>query len=229
MVVEQGGNPVGLLLHRVLKLLQSELRPMSVAEIKSRLPDVDLAVNTELRNNVKSNPKVIVLPDSRYRWKSRYYLRDRADLVALLRRAKAPIVASDLYDSYNGVKADIEELAEANPRQLIKLHIPGSSKTLLFNYEARLYIHIHEEIAKKFHEIRLPEPHDIHLYLKEHDLKKGSHSRPNAGSIMRKRPKKMEARKSRSVKLTNVHMAGTGIDLTQDVELAGGKPSAFKE
>ena len=225
----QEGKPVGLLLHSVLKLLHAELRPLSVADIQ-KLIDVDLAANPDLRENVKSNPKVISLPDGRFRWKSKYYLRDRTDLLALLSRARAPVVASELYDSYKLVKDDIEELSRASPRQLISIKVPSTGKTMLFSYDPRLYVGVSQDIVTKFHEISLPDPSDMHRFLMEHGLKKGSQLvRPYVSTVMRKRPRKQEAKKTKRVKLTNVHMEGSGIDLPQDVDLGGGKPSAFKE
>mmetsp|Transcript_6031 Transcript_6031/g.10845 ORF Transcript_6031/g.10845 Transcript_6031/m.10845 type:complete len:249 (-) Transcript_6031:73-819(-) len=233
-------RPTGALIHSILKLLQTELKPMSSQEIKSKLgPAYDLAGNATLRDNLKANPKVLREPDGRWRWKAKYYLRNKDDLLAFLSQTTIPIIIPELYDSYKGVKEDIEDIIkENNPRRVIVIKNPALNKNMLFNYDPKLFVHVEDEIKAKYNQIRLPaDMKDVHRLLLQTGLKVdetmevGPDGELRANMVhtyMRKRSKKHEARKSKRVKLTNVHMEGTNIDLTRDVDLKPGKASAFK-
>jgi len=225
---EDDARPIGALMHSILKLLQTELRPLSSAEIQSHI-GVDVLNHPAMLENLKANPKILREPDGRWRWKSKYYLRNSDDLLALLRRSTEPIVASELYDAYKGIKADIESLLNEAPRQVIAIKNASSGKTLLMNYEPRLFIQVSEDIITKWNEIRVPDANDTHRFLVQHGLKSGSALLQASGNMfIRKRPKRQDQKKSKRVKLTNVHMEGTGIDLTKDLDLKNGKPSAFQ-
>ena len=220
-------KPLGLVLHAVITYLRQELRSVASEELKQAVgadPDAD----AELRANLLTNPRVLHEPDGRWRWRSKYYLRNRDDLVNLLRRTEAGIPAAELFDAYKGARDDIVELARhRRPPPLLLYRATDSAKDgVLFANDTALYMPASDAVRELWHATPVPDALVVHNYLVQRGLKDAS-ADGSAHAVLapRKRPRPLRpggqrvgAAGNRRFRLTNVHLEGTGIDLSRDYE-----------
>ena len=84
-----------------------------------------------------------------------------------------------------------------------------------------------DDVKAEYNRVKLPDAIEIHRYLVEQGLKDKADTSgvAVAAPLARKRPKRQMKRKARRIKLTNTHMAGSGIDLNKDFK--PDKDSAF--
>lgn len=215
--------PVGMQLEKVHKYLKEELRPLSTEDILEST-GVDIEGNADILLSLKSSDSKVTQDEKgNWRWKSRFYLRSRNDLFSLLSRSPDGIVEKDLLDSYKGVDRDVERLKKRN----VVYEIRSGSRVILFPRDTRLESTISEDVKKEYTSVKVPGPIEVHRYLVARGLKNKDDTTGVAVQtpVARKRPKRQMKRKSRRVKLTNTHMADSGIDLNQDYKPA--KDSAF--
>lgn len=217
--------PVGLQLARVHNFLRAELEPFTSAEIHEKT-GVDIDGNTDVLLSLTGEAsKVIREKDGRWRWASKYQLRNFTHLLSLMARSSDGLNEKDLYDSYKGVKDDIKKLKKRRAVYQIK----SGSKLLLFPHDPRLDVPVSDEVKKRYKHVLLPDAIETHRILvanglKEADDKTGIRiSQP----VARKRPSSRPnaRRRAKRIKLTNTHMANSAVDLTKDYD--AGKSSAF--
>lgn len=215
--------PVGMQLERVHKLLKAELRPLSSEEVLKET-GVDIESSPEILLSLTGEAsRVVREKDGRWRWKSAFYLRNFNGLLTLLARSPDGILEKHLLDSYKGVREDIKKLKNRGAVYEIK----SGSRVILFPRDSRLELDVAADVKEKYGSVRLPDAIEIHRYLVESGLKE---TEDVAGAtvvsiVTRKRPKRQTLRRSRKIKLTNTHMANSGIDLNKDFN--PGKDSAF--
>ena len=216
--------PIGLQLHRIHGYLKEELRPVTSSEI-FQATGVDISNSEEILQSLTGEgSKVLRLPDGTWRWKSKHTIRNRDELIALLKRSPLGIVESELYDTYKGVKSDLDGIKKMEEPMVYVIR--DRNKSVLFPREKKLELKIDSSLKEKWLSVSLPDPMTIHQHLVDNGLKeniKGSGGLSIA-PIIRKRPAKKRKKRRRSVKLTNVHMLGSGIDLTKDLDVGN---SAF--
>lgn len=217
--------PAGLQLARVHNFLRAELEAFTSAEVYEKT-GVDIDGNTEVLLSLTGEAsKVVREKDGRWRWSSKYQLRNFTHLVSLMARSSDGVNEKDLYDSYKNVKEDIKKLKKQGAVYQIK----SGSKVLLFPHDPRLDTPVSREVRTRYKEVILPDAIEIHRVLvaqglKETDDKTGIRiSQP----IARKRPSARPGgkRRTKRIKLTNTHMANSEVDLTRDYD--AGKSSAF--
>lgn len=216
--------PVGMQLERVHKFLKEELRPLSSDEIMAET-GVDIDGNAEILHSLTgASSKVVQEKDGRWRWRSAFYLRSRNDLFALLSRTPDGILEKKLLDSYKGVRNDLHKL---KTRQVV-YEIKAGNRNVLYPRDTRLETQVSPDVVKRYTSLKVPtDAIDIHRYLVAHGLKAEGDTAGVAVTAppSRKRPKRQVKRKARRIKLTNTHMANSGIDLNKDFK--PGKDSAF--
>lgn len=190
-----------------------------------QLTGVDIEANGEILHSLTdSASRVSQEKDGSWRWNSAFYLRSFNDLLALICRTPDGIVEKKLLDSYKGVAEDIKKLKSRGAVYEIK----SGSRVVLYPRDTRLEIEVGDDVKEKYKTVRLPDAIDIDRELvakglKDSDGTGGGISVPPP--IARKRPKRQAQRKARRIKLTNTHMANSGIDLNTDFK--HGKDSAF--
>lgn len=218
--------PVSFQLNRIHKFLREELEPFSSEEILKRT-GVNIERNQEILDSLTGDAsKVIRETDGRWRWASKYQLRNIADLIALMSRTTEGIVERELLDSYKGIKGDIEKLKNSKAVYSIK----SGSRFILFRRDTDLEMDISKEVKDMYKVVRVPEDAmEIHRYLVSQGLKDTTDTRgvKIAQPITRKRPssRKDTRRRKRRIKLTNTHMENSNIDLSKDYN--AGRDSAF--
>lgn len=223
-------KPLGLVLLSILQYLQSELRPVSPEELKEKL-QVDVEAYPELKENLKTNPRILIEPDGRLRWKSKYFLRNKTDLLAVIQRSPTGIDKKDLLDAYKGVEEDLENLLHSQPPQVLNIRNNFYKQEFLFPAEPKLWYPVSEDVRQLWSEIRVPDPVDVHRHLVSKGLKQVSQDNRQPERVaVRKRPKSYDnkARKvGRRARLTNEHLEGTALDPNQVIETTNQPKSAF--
>jgi hypothetical protein len=226
-------EPLGAQLHKVLRYLKKELRPVSPEEIEEAL-QIRLQRDSELWVNLVGNPRVLLESDGRWRWRSKYYLRNRDDLLNLLKTSVEGIPVSELQDSYRDALRDIRELAyERNPPLILAFRPSEHTKeVILFPNDPTLYVRISEQVRKLWQSIPIPDSSVVYDYLLQRGLKQGSNHEAVRAALVptgAQRPPQLKRRarpgarssgssSTRRIRLTNVHLEGTGIDLSRDYE-----------
>lgn len=217
--------PIGLQISKIHTFLQTELEAFSSEEILKET-GIDIDANPDILLSLTGDAsKILQEKDGKWRWASKYQVRNFAHLIALIARSKDGISEKDLFDSYKGVKKDIATLKAKKAVYEIK----SGSKVLLFPKDDRLELNISDELKERYKSIILPDPLEVHRFLvsnglKASDDKNGVHM---AQPVTRKRPssKQTAKRRNKKIKLTNTHMANTNIDLSKDFN--SGRDSAF--
>lgn len=217
--------PIGLQLSRIHNFLRNELLPYTSAEILKQT-GVDIDGNPEVLYSLTGDAsKVIREKDGKWRWASKYQLRNFNHLLSLMGRSTDGVNEKDLLDSYKGVKQDIAKLKKRGAVYEIK----SGARLLLFPRDPRLDIEISDEVKERYKKVSVPDAIEVHRYLVAEGLKDTNDTTgvKIAQPVSRKRPssRKDSKRRARRIKLTNTHMANTGIDLSKDFD--PGKDSAF--
>ncbi len=216
--------PIGMQLERLQTYLRSELKPKTSEEVYAAT-GVDIDGNEQVLHALAdAESKVVQERDGRWRWRSMYHVRTREELFMLLSRSSDGIVEKNLLDSYRGVDADIAQLK----RSLLVYEVRNGSRVVLYPRDRRLELPIAQDVVDKYNSVKVPDALEVHRYLVKNNLKDSQDTSGIAvvQPVTRKRPKRQVKRKSRRIKLTNTHMANSGIDLNQDY--GGGADSAFK-
>lgn len=217
--------PIGLQLAKIHNFLKAELEAFSSEELLERT-GVDIEDSPDIFLSLTGDAsKVIREKDNKWRWASKYQLRNFNQLLTLMFRSTDGVSERDLYDSYKGVKDDIKKLKKRGAVYEIK----SGSKILLFPRDDRFELNISEEVKEKYKHVPVPDAIEVHRYLVQRGLKETDDATgvKIAAPVSRKRPssRKESKRRARRIKLTNTHMANSGIDLSKDFNT--GKESAF--
>lgn len=215
----------GLQLAKIHEFLRSKLESFSSEEILKEI-GIDIESSPEILLSLNGDEsKVLREKDGKWRWASKYQLRNFSHLLSLIARSSDGVNERDLYDSYHGIKKDIAKLKQRGAVYEIK----SGSKTLLFPRDPRLELTISTEILNCYNQVSLPDSIEVHRYLVEKGLKQTDDATGVriAQPVSRKRPSSRggNKRKQRKIKLTNTHMLNSGIDLSKDYN--PGKDSAF--
>ena len=216
--------PIGLQLSRIHNFLKTELETFTSAQILEKT-GVDIENTPEILISLTGDAsKVLREKDGRWRWASKYQIRNFMHLLSLIARSANGINEKDLFDSYKGVKDDIKKLKKKGAVYEIK----SGSKMLLFPRDDRLEQKITPELKERYSKVMLPDMFEVNDYLVQNGLK-GKDDKNGvkvAQAVTRKRPSSRSSkRRTKKIKLTNTHMANSKIDLTKDYNT--GKASAF--
>ncbi|KAF6003562.1 hypothetical protein F1559_002663 [Cyanidiococcus yangmingshanensis] len=221
-------EPLGVRIHKVLRYLKRELRPVAPDEIEQAL-QLELQRGSELWSNLVANPRVLLESDGHWRWRSKYYLRNRDDLLNLLKQTTDGIPVSELLDSYKDALRDIHQLAYERRPPLILAFRPSdhAKEVILFPNDPALYADISDQVRKLWQSIHVPDRSVVYDYLVQHGLKRNPDGKEALAALasgmqrpplLKRRVRTGAGSSSRRIRLTNVHLEGTGIDLSRDYE-----------
>eukprot|EP00898_Chlorokybus_atmophyticus_P003380 jgi/Chlat1/4042/Chrsp26S08846 len=220
--------PISSQIKSVLQSLFEAGQALTPEEIHAKC-GIDVDSDPELTEAVRGNVK-IAFDGFAYEYKSTYSIKDKNELVKLLRKAPEGIPFSELKDSYRAIADDMQvkhsNLASVissssllnlpNPDTLKlegQLYMISNSDTqefIVFPNEPKVAIKVDLDIADVFRKTELPrEPADLERELAKAGMKPASSAAHRALSQQQKRrtaPKERKRRESKRTKFTNAHM-----------------------
>lgn len=118
----------------------------------------------------------------------------------------------------------LQTLIHTEPPTVIAIKNSATRRVVLYPISGVPYPTISPDVRERWAAIRLPDAVDIHRYLVERGLKANTAAgapRVVAAFVRRRPTRKGRAGGAKRLKLTNVHLEGSAIDLNADI--AGGK------
>eukprot|EP00246_Nothoceros_aenigmaticus_P008800 TRINITY_DN2386_c0_g2_i1.p2 TRINITY_DN2386_c0_g2~~TRINITY_DN2386_c0_g2_i1.p2 ORF type:complete len:289 (+),score=65.11 TRINITY_DN2386_c0_g2_i1:53-919(+) len=201
-------SPVGAQIKRVLGVLL-ETRQALLAEEINDLCYVDVKGNKEVLESLKSNVKVS-FDGQRFTYKSKHELKDKLDLLKLVRRLTEGIPVGDLKDSYPGVLSDVQELKVAG--EVWILTNSDSQDEMIYPNDPKIQIEVDDDVKQLIRSIEMPrEFMDVERELMKAGMKPATNSarRDEISGIPRSQQKpkqKPKRRDSKRTKYTNAHL-----------------------
>ena len=196
-------------IYSIVNYLKLVEKVVSYDEIYENLK-IDVQSNTELLQNLSSNPKVILDTEKRtLLFKPHFSIKSKEELVALLINNRVDgIDYEELKESYSRIDPIIEELVNSRIVLMLKGEKKDSNSKVLFYNEYPHITPVDEEFRSMWQEISLPHELDISKELEAAGFKgiEVVHQEKRL-----KRPSGSESKSSkrkRPIKITNTHLAG---------------------
>jgi len=139
--------------HDVVKYLRELEKEVSAEQIKAAL-NIDVLGNEPLMEQLRQNPK-ISFEDGVFSYKSKYPVRSREEVLALVRKNPDGIEMRDLIDSYKGVDADVKALAL--DRQIYLIRNNDTKSEVLFPIDASYALEVSPEFKELWHKTLVPD------------------------------------------------------------------------
>jgi len=203
------------LLDRKFKGLGPILIEDLIRDTKIDMPPLD--VSEMLSDNLK-----VKFDSGRYSYKGMYDIIDKNGLLHLISQSPGGILLSNLKDCYAQVEADVKSLTAE--RKIFNIKNTDLGTEVLFFNNPNYTTNIDDEFKKMWHSIKIPDEIDLQNEL----LKLGIKSQAdidelNALSQTKKRKaaetKDKKAKKHRRAKVTNTHLVGSKIDITEEIDM----------
>lgn len=201
--------PVGAQIKRVIDLLL-ETRQAFTPEQINEACYVDAKANKAVFDSLRNNPKVHY--DGKYfAYKSKHDLKDKSQLIYLIRKYPEGIAVIDLKDSYPTVMEDLQALKAAGHIWLLSNF--DSQEDIAYPNDPRVPIKVDDDLKLLFRGIELPRDMlDIEKDLQKNGMKPATNTakrRAQAqvqGISAKAKPKKKKHEISKRTKLTNAHL-----------------------
>ncbi|XP_061373748.1 uncharacterized protein LOC133316066 [Gastrolobium bilobum] len=201
--------PVGAQMKRVIDLLL-ETRLAFTPEQINETCYVDMKANKDVFDNLRKNPKVNY-DGQRFSYKSKYGLKDKTELLHLIRKFAEGIAVIDLKDAYPTVMEDLQALKAAG--QIWLLSNFDSQEDIAYPNDPKVPIKVDNDLKQLFRSIELPRDMiDIEKDLQKNGMKPATNTakRRSAAQIQGLSSKPKAKRKkneiSKRTKLTNAHL-----------------------
>ncbi|KAF7810250.1 general transcription factor IIE subunit 2-like [Senna tora] len=201
--------PVGAQMKRVIDLLLETRQALTPEQINEACY-VDTRANKDVFDNLRKNPKVHY-DGERFSYKSKHDVKDKSQLLYLIRKYLEGIAVIDLKDAYPTVMEDLQALKAAG--QIWLLSNFDSQEDIAYPNDPRVPITVDQDIKQLFREIELPRDMlDIEKELQKNGMKPATNTakRRSAAQIegisMKPKPKKKKNEISKRTKLTNAHL-----------------------
>ncbi|CAN1826555.1 General transcription factor IIE subunit 2 [Linum perenne] len=202
--------PVGAQIKRVIDLLLEVTRQAFTAQQINEACHVDVNSNKAVFESLKNNLKVNY--DGRhFSYKSKHDLRDKNQLLHLIRKFPEGIAAIDLKDAYPTVMEDLQALKAAG--QIWLLSNMDSQEDIAYPNDPRTVIKVDDDLKQLFRGIELPRDMlDIEKDLQKNGMKPATNTakRRAAAQIQgvssKPKTKKKKHEISKRTKLTNAHL-----------------------
>ncbi|KAI7989588.1 General transcription factor IIE subunit 2 [Camellia lanceoleosa] len=202
-------GPVGAQIKRVIDLLletRQALTPEQINEVCYVDINANKAVFDSLRNNLK------VHYDGRcFSYKSKHDLKDKNQLLILVRKFPEGIAVIDLKDAYPNVMEDLQALKSAG--QIWLLSNFDSQEDIAYPNDPRVPIKVDDDLKLLFRGIELPRDMiDIEKDLQKNGMKPATNTAKRRamaqvhGIGSKPKPKKKKHEISKRTKLTNAHL-----------------------
>ncbi|XP_022136771.1 general transcription factor IIE subunit 2-like [Momordica charantia] len=201
-------SPVGAQIKRVIDLLL-ETRLAHTPEQINEACYVDINSNKAVFDSLRNNPKVHY-DGRRFAYKSKHDLKDKSQLLYLIRKFPEGIAVIDLKDSYPTVMEDLQALKASG--QVWLLSNFDSQEDIAYPNDPRIQIKVDDDLKILFREIELPRDMlDVEKDLQKNGMKPATNTakrRANAQHVAssKPKPKKKKQEISKRTKLTNAHL-----------------------
>ncbi|KAJ4710240.1 Transcription initiation factor IIE subunit beta [Melia azedarach] len=201
--------PVGAQIKRVINLLletRQALTPEQINDVCYVDINSNKAVFDSLRNNLK-----VSYDGRRFSYKSKHDVKDKSQLLVLIRKFPEGIAVIDLKDAYTTVMEDLQALKAAG--QIWLLSNFDSQEDIAYPNDPRVPIKVDDDLKQLFRGIELPND----MIVIEKDLQKNG-MKPATNTAKRRaaaqiqgiptknKPKKKKHEISKRTKLTNAHL-----------------------
>ncbi|KAK4836417.1 hypothetical protein QYF36_022714 [Acer negundo] len=201
--------PVGAQIKRVIDILL-DTRLAYTPEQINELCYVDVNSNKAVFESLRNNPKVY-FDGKRFSYKSKHALKDKSQLIVLIRKFPEGIAVIDLKDAYPTVMEDLQALKAAG--QIWLLSNFDSQEDIAYPNDPRVPIKVDDDLKQLFRGIELPRDMvDIERDLQKNGMKPATNTakRRAAAQIQgvssKAKPKKKKHEISKRTKLTNAHL-----------------------
>lgn len=201
--------PVGAQIKRVIDLLL-ETRLAHTPEQINEACYVDINSNKAVFDSLKNNPKVSY-DGKRFAYKSKHDLKDKSQLLVLIRKFPEGIAVIDLKDAYPSVAEDLQALKADG--QIWLLSNFDSQEDIAYPNDPRMKIKVDDDLKLLFRSIELPRDMlDIEKDLQKNGMKPATNTakRRAAAQVQGINPKQKTKKKkheiSKRTKLTNAHL-----------------------
>ncbi|KAF5746084.1 Transcription initiation factor IIE subunit beta [Tripterygium wilfordii] len=202
-------GPVGAQIKRVIDLLFETRQALTPEQINEACY-VDLNANKAVFDSLRNNPKVNH-DGSRFSYKSKHDLKDKNQLLVLVRKFPEGVRVMDLKDAYPTVMDDLQALKAAG--QVWLLSNFDSQEDIAYPSDPRVPIKVDDDLKQLFRGIELPRDMiDIEKDLLKNGMKPATNTakRKAAAQIQgyssKSKPKKKKHEISKRTKLTNAHL-----------------------
>ncbi|XP_065850522.1 uncharacterized protein [Euphorbia lathyris] len=201
--------PVGAQIKRVIDLLL-ETRQAFTPEQINEACYVDAISNKGVFDSLRNNPKVSY-DGRRFAYKSKHDLKDKNQLLVLIRKFPEGIAVIDLKDSYPAVMEDLQALKSTG--QIWLLSNFDSQEDIAYPNDPRAVIKVDDELKQLFRGIELPRDMlDIEKDLQKNGMKPATNTAKRRaaaqvqGISTKPKIKKKKNEISKRTKLTNAHL-----------------------
>ncbi|KAH9777794.1 transcription initiation factor IIE subunit beta [Citrus sinensis] len=202
-------SPVGAQIKRVIDRLLETRQAFTPEEI-NRDCYVDVNANKAVFDSLRNNPKVHY-DGKRFSYKSKHDLKDKSQLLVLVRKFPEGIAVIDLKDSYPTVMEDLQALKAAG--QIWLLSNFDSQEDIAYPNDPRVPIKADDDLKLLFRDIALPSDMlDIEKDLQKNGMKPATNTQKRRaaaqiqGISSKNKPKKKKHEISKRTKLTNAHL-----------------------
>ncbi|XP_047329488.1 uncharacterized protein LOC124932847 [Impatiens glandulifera] len=200
--------PVGAQIKRVIKLLFETRREYTPEQINEAC-FVDVKANKAVFESLRNNLKV-KYDGNFFSYKSKHAVRDKDQLLFLIRKCLEGIAVIDLKDAYPNVMEDLQALKASGKIWLLSNF--DSQEDIAYPNDPRLTIKVDDDLKELFRGIELPHDMiDIEKDLQKNGMKPATNTtkrramaQVNGMSSKPKTKKKHEI--SKRTKITNVHL-----------------------
>ncbi|KAK6137627.1 hypothetical protein DH2020_028653 [Rehmannia glutinosa] len=201
--------PVGAQIKRVIDLL-FETRQAFTPEQINEACYVDINANKSVFDSLRNNPKVRY-DGKRFSYKSKHDLKDKSQLLVLIRKFPEGIAVIDLKDSYPTVMEDLQALKASG--QIWLLSNFDSQEDIAYPNDPRAVIKVDDDLKLLFRGIELPRDMlDIEKDLQKNGMKPATNTAKRRamaqihGIPPKPKTKKKKHEISKRTKLTNAHL-----------------------
>uniref|UniRef100_A0A2N9EQG9 TFIIE beta domain-containing protein n=1 Tax=Fagus sylvatica TaxID=28930 RepID=A0A2N9EQG9_FAGSY len=202
-------SPVGAQIKRVINLLL-ETRLAYTPEQINEACYVDINSNKAVFDSLRNNLKVHY-DGKRFSYKSKHDLKDKNQLLYLVRKFPEGVAVIDLKDSYPTVMEDLQALKAAG--QIWLLSNFDSQEDIAYPNDPRVPIKVDDDLKLLFRGIELPRDMlDIEKDLQKNGMKPATNTAQRRarsevqGLSSKSKPKKKKHEITKRTKLTNAHL-----------------------
>lgn len=202
-------SPVGAQIKRVIDLLLETRRAFTAEQINEACyVDVNgnKAVFDSLRNNLK-----VRYEGKYFSYKSKHDLKDKSELLVLIRKFPEGIQVIDLKDAYPSIMEDLQALKAAG--QIWLLSNFDSQEDIAYPNDPRVPLKVDDDLKQFFRGIELPRDMiDIERDLQKNGMKPATNTAKRRamaqvhGIVPKTKAKKKSRDLSKRTKLTNAHL-----------------------
>lgn len=201
-------SAVGAQIKRVIDLLFETRQALTPAEINEACY-VDINANKGVFESLKKNVKVNY-DGHRFSYKSKHDLKDKHELLVLIRKAPEGVAVIDLKDAYPSVLDDLQELKAAGDVWLLSNY--DSQEDIVYPNDPKVKIKVDDDVKQLYREIELPKDMvDIEKDLQKNGMKPATNTakRKAAMQVQGAQSKQKQKKKrefTKRTRLTNAHM-----------------------